>query len=94
MRIQFKATTGMPFWIGYAGRWKDKEVKEVPDDIARRLLSLHHSPFVEVGAKQAVPTSDKMVHGAPDTKATIDELKPKGLEKQPKFKPGFRKKKR
>ncbi len=97
MRIKFVKTKKLLTWRGAGGLWRDGQEQDLPDHVAERLLNLYESPFVEVGEKSISPSSDKMIHGAPETKeVNIDELKkPTGDNIGKEFKPkGWSKKKK
>lgn len=64
----------MPCFEGSGGHWNPLQVRDMPDDVADRLLGLHQSPF----SKYVEPTAeskafhapeDKMMKGAPANKA-------------------------
>jgi len=76
VKLKFNPRPGMPCFDGPGGHWNPAEVKNVPDDMAERLLGLHASPFSkwvdpppEEKALDHAP-NDKMMHGAPSVKAT------------------------
>ena len=72
-------------WAGAGGLWtKAKSIKDLPEHTAKRLLNLHQSPFVEVGAvKSAVPAPDnKMLAEAEENKTAFPKKKMFGKKKR------------
>lgn len=98
MRIKFVKTKKMLTWRGAGGLWRDGLVQDLPDHVAERLLNLYESPFEKVGEKSISPSSDKMIHQAPEKKfddtETIIKTPEKSLGSLIKKKLGRAKKKR
>jgi len=75
IKLKFKTRPAMPCFDGPGGHWNPGQVKEVPDDMAVRLLELNRSPFsiaedVKPEEKAFHAPEDKMLRGAPENKAT------------------------
>jgi hypothetical protein len=61
MKVKFKATEKIPEWKNRFGIWRDGHVRELPDDIAERLIKRFPRFFFQV--KETSPSQDKMVRG-------------------------------
>ncbi len=92
MLIKFVKTKKMLTWKGAGGVWRDGQEQDLRDDVAERLLNLFESPFVKVGEKSISPSSDKMIHSAPEVKEpappknSMESLRPTRMGKGKKKK--------
>ena len=75
MKVKFKATGKIPEWRNRFGFWRDGNIKDIPDDVAQRLIDRFPKFFFEVKEqpeeKEVMPTHDKMIHGADKSKRGI-----------------------